>query len=168
MKPRRIVLIVSVSVLFVLAIGYCGYRALSAPLKTDLIALQTLDGELLDTRELFSGKYTILNFWATWCGPCIKEMPVLDSLYRKLDHQTWQIFLVSDEPLEKVIAFRDARSFSIPFISHTSSLGTIGVSALPRTVVLNASGEVVFDKLGEIKSSTDNFYAKLQKAVAQH
>ena len=113
-----------------------------------------------DGRELvmasLRGKPLLLNFWATWCPPCVKEMPMLDAFYQTMRAQGWQVVgLAVDSPTPvREFLKRVPVSFTIGLAGMEGSelsraLGN-PTGSLPFTVVLNKKGEVVVQKLGSI------------------
>jgi hypothetical protein len=88
-------------------------------------------------------------------------MPLLDAVYTRLDKDRWQMLLVSDEAVEKIEAFKRAKPFAIPYLRHTIPLSEIDVAALPRTIVLDNHGNVVYSKTGELKATEDALFEKL-------
>ncbi len=134
-------------IVFLLLIGWITYQTLR-PVKLQKLAFTTLTGETIDLDTLLADKHTILNFWATWCKPCIEEMPMLDSVYQSLDKDKWQLFLVSDEPIEKINVFKAKVSYTIPFLKLAGRMSDIGISALPKTLVIDEDMNVLWSKTG--------------------
>jgi thiol-disulfide isomerase/thioredoxin len=129
------------------------------PRLGDLVWQQSLaqpaGGELV--MATLRGKPLLLNFWATWCPPCIKEMPMLDSFYRAQRAKGWQVVgLAVDSPTPvREFLKRVPVSFPVGLAGMEGSelsraLGNPNGS-LPFTVVLNAKGDVVVQKLGSIE-----------------
>ena len=100
------------------------------------------------------GKPLLINFWATWCPPCVKEMPELDRFWRNHGQQLAVVGLAIDSPDPvKLFLQRLPVGFAIglagfPGTELARSLGNASGS-LPFTVLLNARGDVVQRKLGE-------------------
>ena len=112
-----------------------------------------LDGStfhLADTR----GKVTILNLWATYCTPCVKELPHFDALYQ--EHRDDIAILavhssmITDDPAE----YLANKGWTIPFAVDTDDdmiWGIVnGSSTLPQTIVLNRRGEVIYNQKGSV------------------
>ncbi|MFC7499158.1 TlpA family protein disulfide reductase [Enterovirga sp. GCM10030262] len=99
----------------------------------------------------FRGKPLLVNLWATWCAPCIAEMPTLDALAARED--TLQVLVVSQdlEGQAKVDAFFAERKFSTlqPYIDPNMELMTaLGVDTLPTTILYDSEGKEVWRMTG--------------------
>ena len=114
----------------------------------DSKTFQTLDGRGFDI-QLFAGEKVFVNFWATWCAPCIKELPDLEQLGQKLNGQA-MVYLVNFGENTKTIEAFKAKKPEL-FGDHTvllkdakmSGLKAYGLRGVPTTVLINASGEAV-------------------------
>jgi thiol-disulfide isomerase/thioredoxin len=91
--------------------------------------------------KLFSNKKIILNYWATWCGPCIKEMPDLMNAEKKLKDSDVSLFLVSDEDMSVISKFVDNNSYTLNFIKSNVSNEMLGVYSLPTTILFDKKGK---------------------------
>lgn len=115
----------------------------------------TPDGQILDLNS-FRHKSLLLNFWASWCPPCIEELPLLSSFYKKNLVNGWQVLgLAVDEPdpvrrfLARVpVAFPVAMA-GISGVDISRYFGN-SLGGLPFTVVLNSDGQIVHRKMGLI------------------
>jgi peroxiredoxin len=107
----------------------------------------TFDGTKRSLAD-FKGQVVVLNFWATWCGPCKQELPLLDGYYRKRQQFGLKMFAVATEdsltplqlmPVQKLISFPLVRKFK----------GDYGkVKALPTNVVIDRAGIVRYSQAG--------------------
>lgn len=115
----------------------------------------TPDGGLLQVSD-FSGRPLLLNFWATWCPPCIAELPMLDAFLAEHAAHGWQILgLAVDQP-SAVRKFLERSPVAFPVgmaglegTELTRSLGNLA-GGLPFTVVFDASGQVRHRKMGQL------------------
>jgi peroxiredoxin len=114
--------------------------------------LNDLSGERVKL-EQFRGDYVLLNFWATWCPPCVKEMPSMERLQQDFKDRGIQVVAISldKEPKEKVAAFVDQLSLTFPILLDPDGIvsGPYGASALPSTFILDPDGRVIAAAKGE-------------------
>ena len=137
-----------------------------APRETSSAALASLWGGRFDTpqgtplaMEGFRGKPLLVNFWATWCPPCIEELPLIDSFYRLNSSKSWQVLgLAIDQP-SAVRAFLARTPVSFPVglagLGGTELGKALGNASggLPFSVVIAAGGEVLHRKLGKLSAA---------------
>ena len=103
------------------------------------------------------GKPTLLNFWATWCAPCISELPLIDRFQREHQAAGWQVVGLAVDRAEPVTEFLAKRpvGFAIGLaglegVELSERMGNTG-GALPFSVVFDRRGQVIQRKLGLIK-----------------
>ena len=116
-------------------------------------SFQDRDGNSLHLSE-FRGKPVILNFWATWCGPCQSELPYFDAASAEYADQIQ--FLMMDlvdgsyEKTENTIRFMEENAYTFPLYFDSDAEGALayGVNAIPFTVAIDADGRVVDTHLG--------------------
>lgn len=103
----------------------------------------------------FRGKPLVLNFWATWCAPCIRELPALQRFQRDFAARGWQVVaLAVDQPvpvLEFVARFKLELTVALAGVEGLEWQRALGNSSggLPFSVLLDAQGRVVQRQLGE-------------------
>jgi len=107
--------------------------------------LRDLDGNLTSLSQ-FRGKVVLLNFWATWCGPCRVEMPAMEHLYRTLSRREFQILAVSTDPQGAAVTrpFQQKTGLTFPILHDTDmQIGlTYGARSLPMTLMVDRQGVV--------------------------
>ena len=96
----------------------------------------------------FKGKVVLVNFWATWCIPCIKEMPSLDRLARKLGNERFAVVALSlDGPsrpkVEPFIRSRNLEQLRVFFDTQKKSYAALDIIVLPTTVLIDAEGREI-------------------------
>ncbi|MDX1668129.1 MAG: TlpA disulfide reductase family protein [Limnobacter sp.] len=121
---------------------------------------ETPDGTTLDLGAL-QGRMTVVNFWATWCPPCVEEMPELDELYQhELRPAGIELIGVAVDRKENVDEFLQSTPVNYPIVltgfEGTQLAKNLGNSqgGLPFTVVLDEEGNVLLKKAGRIQMDT--------------
>ena len=135
---------------------------------TDLESLQSKSSFInLSKQEvdlnLFSNKKIILNYWATWCGPCVKEMPDLMIAEKKLKDSDVSLFLVSDEDVSVISKFVDNNPYTLNFLKSNVSNEMLGVYSLPTTILFDNKGNKVETIVGVLDFSDENLINKFLK-----
>ena len=135
---------------------------------TDLESLQSKSSFInLSKQEvdlnLFSNKKIILNYWATWCGPCIKEMPDLMIAEKKLKDSDVSLFLVSDEDISVISKFVENNPYTLNFLKSNVSNEMLGVYSLPTTILFDNKGNQVETIVGVLDFSDENLINKFLK-----
>ena len=114
------------------------------------LAMQTLDGRTITSEDL-QGKVTLVNFWATWCGPCRAEIPDLIKLQARYPEQLQVIGISTDEAGEQVVeSFAAQFGINYPIVMSTPELNRAfpGVMALPTSFIVDPDGRVVRTHVG--------------------
>jgi len=113
--------------------------------------LQALDGSAVSLAD-FRGKVVMVHFWATWCPPCVEEMPMIEQLYRSLGSTDFKILAVSvDEGGAGAVAeFMQRNGLSLPALldSGRSVAGLYGTFKFPETYILDRRGVVRYKAIG--------------------
>jgi len=113
------------------------------------------------------GKVVFINFWATWCPPCIAEMPDLNNLYKQYNGKVDFYFVAQDEP-EKVAAFMKKNDYDFPvYFAKANPPKEISSPALPTTYVISKNGKIVFDKTGAANWDSDRFKIVLERLLEE-
>lgn len=102
------------------------------------------------------GRPLVLNFWATWCPPCIEEMPLLASFYTQNSANGWQVLGIAVDKLAPVQAFLQQKPVPYPValsgmsgLDLSRSLGN-DAGGLPFTVLIGARGQILDRKIGKL------------------
>jgi thiol-disulfide isomerase/thioredoxin len=135
------------------------YR-LTEPEDSALAALWSLEAELPSggTYKLskLKGKPLVVNFWATWCPPCVQEMPLLDAFFRQNASKGWQMIGLAADNANAVTKFLGKTPVQFPTplaglagIELSRTLGNLS-GALPFTVVINSQGAIALRHMGKL------------------
>lgn len=128
--------------------------------------LKSRTGENLKLSEQH-GTVVMINFWASWCGPCRKEMPIIDALYKKYSKYGFTVFGVNVDDKEKN-AIRTLKKipvdFPILFNPENSIAELYGVSAMPTTIFIDRNGNKRYIHAG-YKEGEEVIYEKIIKKL---
>jgi len=128
----------------------------------------TTDAGRTVTRENFGGKLLVLNFWATWCAPCIDEIPTLDAFQRQFAQQGVVVLGVSIDRNEKIyrrfldrvgVSFQTARD---PEANISASYGTFQV---PETYIIDRNGKVLEKVISNQNWMDPEFLARMRRLL---
>lgn len=126
-----------------LAFGYYSFQNISekaeniATIDLHQLEYQDLDSNTIELSD-FKGKHILINFWATWCAPCVKEFPVLNETYDKLKDD-FVFIMVSDESIDKIKAFAKNKPYQFVFVK-SDNLILQGITYVPQTFILDKNG----------------------------
>ncbi len=128
--------------------------------------LQSMDGKSVDFSSS-SGKVIVLNSWATWCPPCLAEMPSLQNLYNDYGSKA-DFYFVSTEDAETLRQFMARKKYSFPvYIETTAAPSLLQSSALPTTFVISKTGKIVMKETGAADWNSNKVRRLLDALVAE-
>ncbi len=158
---KKISLIVIALLALGLGIGISNWRL--SPKAVELPAQWVFDLSFPDAKgqpvplSSVRGELTVVNFWATWCPPCVEEMPELSSIHAEMSPKGVKVIGLAIDSPSAVRTFLETRQFSYPLLVTGASGSELGkrlgnsVEALPYTVLINEKGDVIRQKLGRIR-----------------
>jgi thiol-disulfide isomerase/thioredoxin len=180
-------ILVALAIALGLYVGYHKARRPSASLTSHLMrsapapdfSLETLDGKTMRLSD-FRGKAVLLNFWATWCGPCKIEIPWFVDLQKEYGSQGLQIVGVAmdDASKEDIAKFAKEMGVNYPILIGKDSVGDEygGVNGLPESFLIARNGTIIDRIMGlrgkaeiedSIKKALDTHPATSQESAAQ-
>ncbi len=121
--------------------------------------LAQLDGEELRLGK-YKGKVLFINFWASWCPPCVAEMPTIENLYGEVgDHEDIRFLLISlDENHQKARNFMERKDFPMPYMFPVSGFpGVFEHQYIPTTFIVSKEGQIVYKREGIADYSSERF-----------
>lgn len=128
--------------------------------------LMKLDGSTI-TFDEFKGKVVFVNLWATWCPPCIAEMPQLQNLYESYGNSVEFLF-ITNEGVEVADAFIQSKEFTLPVYFPVSQYPQqLETRSLPTTFIISKNGELVLSKHGVAQWNTKRVKKILDKLVSE-
>ena len=108
--------------------------------------LKNLEGKEVSLSE-FRGKFVLINFWATWCGPCKIEMPSLETLYQRFKNKNFVMLAISNDMFGEAVVkpFVKAHKISFPILldQRLKASNQFGVVSLPSTFMIDPKGKII-------------------------
>lgn len=137
--------------------------------QNEAVLFKDKNGKNLDLADL-KGKVVFINFWATWCPPCIAEMPTIQTLFNTCKEDERIVFLLVDvdNDIHKSQKFMDKKKFNLPVYTPASPIPSnfLGGS-IPTTLVLNKNGKIVFHHEGTADYSNKEFINYVKQLTEQ-
>lgn len=126
--------------------------------KADLnLKIIDADGNITSLSAL-KGKVIFLNYWATWCPPCIAEMPNIVKLHKHLGNEVAFVMLSFDKDFEKAKNFNAKKGYELPIYAPASKIpAIIASSSLPTTYIIDKDGNLAFTHKGMANYNSSEF-----------
>jgi thiol-disulfide isomerase/thioredoxin len=142
----------------------------STPLVTTDVTFTSEDGQDM-TLANFEGKHILLNFWATWCAPCRKEMPHLSALQDTLGGDSFEVVTIATgrNPLpamQRFFAEIEVDNLPLHTDPRQALARNLGVLGLPATLIIDPDGQEIARMQGEADWSSDNALAILRALLS--
>lgn len=165
MKPKKAVLALLVSVFAATTLASSGLEGQVAP----DFALKSSTGENLRLSE-YRGDVVMINFWATWCGPCRQEMPLLDELYTRYERVGFNLLGVNiDDDSRRAMQMIDELGVSFPvlFDARKEVSELYQVEAMPVTVLVDREGNVRYVHHGYKPGYEDKYLDQVRSLLRE-
>ncbi len=141
--------------------------------QQEMLSLQDYNWEMTDlegNKHFLSeakNKVIFINIWATWCPPCVGEMPEIQSLWDKFkDNPEVKFFLVSNENLETIKNFMEKRDYDFPvYSSKYSPPEKLKSSTIPVSFIISKQGKIVVRETGASKWGGEKVEALIKKLI---
>ncbi len=113
------------------------------------------------------GKVVLVDFWATWCGPCREEMPGLQKIYDDYKSKGLEMVAISQETAPRILEFQTQSMLSIPFYADVNGAANkaFHVTGLPTTLVLGKDGKIAFVSVGSGETVEGELRDAINKAL---
>lgn len=142
----------------------------AAPKVPAVTSFVTIDGEPMDL-SAYAGDVVVLNFWATWCGPCKREMPGLDRLQQAMGDNGLEVVTIAfgrHNPMVMEKFWTSAGITTLPLHRDpaTELAQAFGVKGLPHTIILDAQGREIASLPGEAEWDSPEALTLLEGLIA--
>ena len=137
--------LVSILLLLVILLAACSPK--NEKSFFDKLELKTLDDKILTVADL-QGKPAFINFWATWCKPCLQEMPSIENAKSILEKGGYQFIAVSNEDKDRIQSFVDKSEYTFEFAQFAIGLEALNIYSLPTSYVVDGQGNLVYEHVG--------------------
>lgn len=123
------------------------FRLVDRAIDPSAVAWRTLDGERFSLTD-YAGKVVLVNFWATWCGPCMQELPGINDLAKQLSSDRFAVVAINIDARPEVTATRWIERLGIDALPlfvdpQYQSANALGMRAMPSTFLIDADGGVI-------------------------
>ncbi len=132
------------------------------------LSLKTLDGRSVSMRTM-RDKVIFMNIWASWCPPCVAEMPAIQKLYQQMDTNKVAFVMLSVDEYDKALRnFIERKKYTFPVYTAVGKIPDVYASpSIPITFVISKEGEIVFRHDGMANYNTADFREFLNKLAAE-
>ena len=137
---------------------------------SNMLQFSDLEGNIF-TIQNFKGKNLFINYWATWCNPCLAEMPYMAELYEKYKDEKDIIFLyLSREKLETIKNYipKDESLQQLPIYKIITDDEFFATSGIPTTFIVNSDGEVIVKDLGSAFWNDESVFKFIDNLIGKN
>jgi len=127
-------------------------------------SIETLDEKTFNTNNL-KGKVIYLNFFATWCGPCMKELPSVENdIWKAIKHEDFVMLAIArEQTADEIKKFKQEKSFTIPMAADETRqiYSLFAHQYIPRNIIINREGKIIYTE----KNYNKNEFEKMVKLL---
>lgn len=150
----------------------CGVFSSACSVANDAapdFTLKSNSGENLRLQEQ-RGNVVMLNFWATWCAPCRKEMPVLEEIHQRYGAAgfvLWGVNVEEDSEAAEAMAKDLGVTFPIVFDPESQASQAYGIDAMPTTILIDRDGNIRYKHRGLPKNYEEKYRTEVRELLAE-
>ena len=143
-----------VGVLLIIGIGIYGYFNIKSVMNdTTIKPIELVQLDLENSNggkvKIKNGKPIVINFWATWCTPCIQEFPNFEEMNKKYSGKV-DFLMISDEETVKIKKFKSKKGYTLNMVRSLKTFDKYDLKARPATYFYNSEGKLINKFSGEI------------------
>lgn len=132
--------------------------------------INTLDGKVFDTKSL-EGKVIYLNFFATWCGPCMKELPYVESeIWKVIKHPDFVMLAIArEQKVDAISKFKSEKKYTMPMAADEdrSVYSLFAPQYIPRNIIIDRRGKIIYTEKNFDESSFYKMVALLKNELSK-
>ena len=137
---------------------------------SNMLQFSDLDNNIFSIQD-FKGKNLFINYWATWCNPCLAEMPYMAELYEKYKNEDDIVFLyLSREELNTIKNYipKDESLQKLPIYKIITDDEFFATSGIPTTFIINSDGKVIVKDLGSAFWNDESVYKFIDNLIGKN
>lgn len=133
------------------------------------LSLRDLDGSLFNLEDSLGDKHIIIDFWATWCSPCMRYLPILHEIQQQFADELIVVTISIDRPRNHSDVRRVIRSQNYDFVTLLDPNGDVqrlyNVRTVPHTFLLDKEGQIVYDHSGYRQGDEEKLIARIKSLL---
>ena len=161
---KKLNLVIAIVILFIFStITVVSFAKIKTEAAPDFV-LKSASGKNIRLSEL-KGRIIMLNFWATWCGPCTEEIPHLNKIHDSLDPYDFELLGINiDEDQSKAIHLANKLKVNFPILFDIEKdvSKSFSIDAMPTTIIIDRSGNIRHINRGFKKGYEKRYYQQIQ------
>jgi len=132
-----------IGLFFILASGGYIYSKYFIPsdIALNTVEVQDLNGKKVSLTQ-YLGKPLVVNYWATWCAPCLKEFPDFEKVKQHYGDKV-NFVMISSESKEKIMRFSNSKPYTFNFLKTNKTLNDYGITFIPTSYFYDANGNLI-------------------------
>ncbi|MBI3509279.1 MAG: TlpA family protein disulfide reductase [Bacteroidetes bacterium] len=143
---------------------YLWFKYRVPPAITTDMEFKTLDGTPVKL-SAFKGKTVFVNFWETWCGPCVEELPTIEAARMQLDSSKIIFITVSEEDPAKIKNFSAQHDYHFQYLISQKKFHELNINTYPTTYIIDKHGHVAFSEIGAADWSDVSTLARIEEIM---
>lgn len=163
MSKKKLILLCATVLLSISLVSIVAFAKIKADVAPDFV-LKSTSGKNVRLSEL-KGRVVMLNFWATWCGPCAEEIPHLNKLHESLDPYDFELLGINlDENQSKAMHLAKKLNVNFPVLFDTEKdvSRSFDIKAMPTTIIIDRAGKIRHVNHGFKKGYIERYHRQIQ------
>lgn len=133
-------------------------------IKFQNLQLKTPEGQVVHLTD-YKGKVIFINFWETWCGPCVQEMPTIEKARQQMDSSKMVFITIAEEDPATISNFRDKHDYHFNYFLSEKKFSEIGINTYPTSYIIDKNGNIALTKIGGEDWSTPEMLSWMRELM---